>query len=231
MLFNSQISPGDVIAVGDIHGRFDLFTDFLNRVRDSEATVVLLGDMIDRGPQDVEVLCRVKELLDDPESWGLQSFYALMGNHELMMLNASYDPNGHSIYEWNRNGGNLGRCQEIFAHAEWVKELPLYMTIDDTMLIHAGFYPGHDPAKAVKERKIEELLWIRKPFLTLGPEFEKWSPTLKRVVFGHTPKGPLPYTIPGGGICIDTGAYSTGILTSYNLNKNTFWSYASDTHA
>jgi hypothetical protein len=29
-------------------------------------------------------------------------------------------------------------------------------------------------------------------------------------------------------IGIDTGAYFTGILTSYNATKNTFWSYETD---
>jgi hypothetical protein len=48
-------------------------------------------------------------------------------------------------------------------------------------------------------------------------------------VFGHTPKYDCeeegkPYEIPDG-ICIDTGAYHTGVLTSYNVTRNTFTQY------
>jgi hypothetical protein len=44
-------------------------------------------------------------------------------------------------------------------------------------------------------------------------------------VFGHTPKIGVgegkPYTIPDG-ICVDTGAYFTGVLTAYNVTQDLF---------
>ena len=49
----TDISPGDVIAVGDVHGRYDLLDSLLAKLRGSEATVILLGDMIDRGGQEI----------------------------------------------------------------------------------------------------------------------------------------------------------------------------------
>ena len=66
----TDISPGDVIAVGDIHGRYDLLDALLAKLQGTQATVILLGDLIDRGGQDIQVLNRVKKLLDDPESEG-----------------------------------------------------------------------------------------------------------------------------------------------------------------
>jgi hypothetical protein len=66
---------------------------------------------------------------------------------------------------------------------------------------------------------------MREPFLSMGPKFEDWNPELKQVVFGHTPKFGAgegkPYTIPQG-ICIDTGAFWTGILTAYNVTQDVF---------
>jgi hypothetical protein len=44
-----EIEPGDVIALGDVHARYDLFELFLDKVRGSLACVILLGDIIDRG--------------------------------------------------------------------------------------------------------------------------------------------------------------------------------------
>ena len=84
----TEIKSGDVIAVGDIHGRLDLLDVFLESVRDTQATVILLGDLIDRGPDDLGVLERVEKLLEEPEAWGLEAAYALLGNHEQMYLDA-----------------------------------------------------------------------------------------------------------------------------------------------
>jgi serine/threonine protein phosphatase 1 len=68
-------------------------------------------------------------------------------------------------------------------------------------------------------------LWMREPFLSRGPEFEKWNPELKQIVFGHTPNDlGQPYRIPDG-ICIDTGAFYTDTLTAYNVTQETFYQF------
>jgi serine/threonine protein phosphatase 1 len=223
------IQPGDIIAVGDIHARYDLFDQFLNHVRGTEAIVVLLGDIIDRGGDDLRVLSKVKELLDEPEKEGLTNLFCLMGNHEAMMVDA-FTGSSTSLLLWLQNGGNFEQYAEMQDHLQWVADLPVYMTIGDTMFIHAGFWPGKDPVDTINAGKTDSILWMREPFLTQGPMFEKWNPELKQVVFGHTPQGPEPYRIPNG-ICIDTGAYFTGVLTSYNVTQDTFTSYALPTNA
>jgi serine/threonine protein phosphatase 1 len=225
-VFNETIEAGDVIAVGDIHARYDLFSKFLDHVRGSQACVILLGDIVDRGGQDLQVLNKVKELIDEPQREGLLSFHCLMGNHEAMLLDAHSGPSS-SLLLWSQNGGNMEDYSEIWNHVDWIKTLPIYMVIGETMFIHAGFYPGKDPNVAINSGRTENLLWMRDPFLSFGPKFEEWAPHLKQVVFGHTPKGPLPYKIPQG-VCIDTAAYNTGILTSYNVTRDTFFQYEAD---
>jgi serine/threonine protein phosphatase 1 len=227
------IQPGDIIAVGDIHARYDLFEQFINGVRGSEAIVVLLGDIIDRGGDDIRVLNKVKELLDDPEKEGLTNLFCLMGNHEAMMVDA-FTGSSTSLLLWLQNGGNFEQYAEMQEHLEWVADLPVYMTIGETMFIHAGIYPSKDPFETINSGKTDNILWMREPFLSMGPKFEDWNPNLKRVVFGHTPKIGIgegkPYTIPQG-ICIDTGAYFTGVLTSYNVTQDTFTFYTLPTDA
>jgi Icc-related predicted phosphoesterase len=88
--WDPTIEPGDMIAVGDIHARYDLFEEFLNHVRASQATVILLGDIIDRGGQDMEVLDKVAELLAEPESEGLSNFFCFsktMTNNSVLISN------------------------------------------------------------------------------------------------------------------------------------------------
>lgn len=219
-----------MIAVGDIHGRYDLFELFLDKVRGSLACVILLGDIIDRGGQDIAVLNKVKELLDEPEREGLSNFFCLMGNHEAMFVDAVTGPSS-SWQLWLQNGGNFEQYHDMQEHLEWIAELPVYMTVGDTLFIHAGIVPGRDPYELVDKGQVDRLLWMREPFLTYGPEFEKWNPELKQVVFGHTPNElGQPYTIPDG-ICIDTGAFFTNRLTAYNVTKQTFYQFTVDDKA
>ena len=224
------ISPGDVIAVGDIHGRYDLLSKFLEHVQGSLACVILLGDIIDRGGDDVKVLNTVRSLLKEPGLNGLSNFFCLMGNHEAMFVDA-VTGTGDQWSLWMHNGGNFEQYGEMQEHLEWVAELPVYMTVGDTLFIHAGIAPGRNPLELVENDKVDTLLWMREPFLTYGPQFEKWNPDLKQVVFGHTPKFEegkgKPYTIPDG-VCIDTGAFFTNVLTAYNVTTETFYSYTTN---
>jgi serine/threonine protein phosphatase 1 len=221
--FSLTIRPNDVIALGDIHGRMDLYSLFLDHIKDSGANIILLGDLIDRGPEDMAVLNRTRDLLLDPESWGLQSFYALRGNHEKMFLDAV---DGYGIGLWYDNGGNVEEIDNLAYHEDWISQLPIYMTVGETMFVHAGIYPGHNPAKAIADGKTDNLVWMREPFLTCGPRFYAWSDNLKQIIFGHTPlKAHMPYRIPHG-VCIDSGAYFTGVLTSYNVTRDSFTQFS-----
>lgn len=225
-----DISPGDVIAVGDIHGRYDLFEKFLEHVQGSLACVILLGDIIDRGGDDIKVLNVVRSLLREPELNGLSNFFCLMGNHEAMFVDACTGPS-QELFLWLQNGGNFEQYGEMQDHLDWISELPVYMTVGETLFTHAGIVPGRDPYELVEKDQVDKLLWMREPFLTYGPQFEKWNPDLKQVVFGHTPKFDVgegkPYTIPDG-ICIDTGAFFTNVLTAYNVTTETFYSYVTN---
>jgi len=227
--YNREINPGDVLCCGDIHGRSDLLEVFLDYVKGTQTTVILLGDLIDRGGDDAGVLDRVEQLLNDPESWGLQAFYCLRGNHEQLFLDAAEGRMG-DLQLWIQNGGNAsGQAHEMLKHTDWIAELPLYMTVGDTLFTHAGVLPGKDPALYTNTRTLrEQLLWMRQPFLSKGPMFSLWNPRLHRCVHGHTPFldperiGTVNVSATGDRIGIDTAAVYSGVLTSYNATKNTF---------
>jgi len=223
-------SPGDVIAVGDIHARYDLLERLLDHVRGTQAVIIFLGDIIDRGGQDIQVVETIRKLTEDPESEGLSNVFCLMGNHEDMLIDAMTGPMAQTLL-WLHNGGNFDQYDVLSEHLEWFEQLPIYMTIDETLFIHGGLVPGHDPLELIEKGQASKLLWMRSPFLETGPRFEEWNPNLKQVIFGHTPKFDvgegLPYTIPDG-ICIDSGAYFTNVLTAYNVTTGTFYSYTTN---
>jgi serine/threonine protein phosphatase 1 len=222
-----SIQPADIVALGDVHARYDLLELFLNKVRGSLACVILLGDILDRGGQDLEVVKTVRHMTEDPDYYGLSNVFCLKGNHEQLFLDAVNGP-GEEFFLWLQNGGNFEQFGELQEHVDWFEELPIYMTIDETMFIHAGCFPGKDPLETINAGHTDSLLWIREPFLSMGPQFEKWNPNLSKVVFGHTPKfgegEGEPYLIPQG-VCIDTAAFCTGILTAYNVTQDTYYRF------
>ncbi len=86
--------------IGDIHGEVRLLDRLLDHVLPKEPeALVFLGDYIDRGPASREVVDRIRELKTP--------VHCLMGNHEMMMLNALDDMGyGHGPVElWYYNGG------------------------------------------------------------------------------------------------------------------------------
>ena len=223
------INSGDVVALGDVHGQVDQFFQFLDWVNNTGARVVLLGDLVDRSSipgGDIKVLEKAITLQEDPDSAGLESFIVIKGNHELMLLDAI---EGYEVMNWANNGGDLDSLEELKKYSEWIRKLPCYVTIGDTLFIHGGVFPGHNPYKAILEGKADRLLWMRDPFLQVGPNLAAWTSVITKVVHGHTPtvyeKGGRD-RVPihkGDRVNIDTRAYARkGCLTAYNVTQDTF---------
>src|SRR5674476_416869 len=74
-----------LFAVGDIHGCYASFEKLIETKIKPRKTdkIILLGDLIDRGPQSKEVV----DLIIDLQRKGFD-IIPLLGNHEDMMLNA-----------------------------------------------------------------------------------------------------------------------------------------------
>src|SRR6187397_3209358 len=82
-------------AVGDIHGRADLLSDLLEKIRRDVAEsapperpiLIFVGDYIDRGPSSREVVDIILALQDE----GFFSVGALRGNHDQFLLDFLQD--------------------------------------------------------------------------------------------------------------------------------------------
>lgn len=216
---NPTFNEGDLVAVGDIHGRFDLLWSLLAKVRDTGVRLLFLGDLIDRAKTkggDVIVLNIVKSIMDDPKQYGLTSVQALCGNHEQMFLDAldsSPDDWTGSFSLWVHNGGAIDSLDEMRPHAEWIRELPLFLRVEDTVFVHAGLRPN----VALQNQTRSDMIWIREPFLSRGPAGVQG---ITRVVHGHTPdfENPGRVDIRKNRINLDSGAFFSGKLTGYNHN-------------
>lgn len=219
-----------IYAIGDVHGRLDLLRD-MARVIDTHdrdcapanSTVILLGDLIDRGPDS-------KGVIDFVRKWQTQrDVRVLMGNHEEMMLASLDDP--EVLRHFLRFGGretilSYGLDADVFASAEiegifgwlqenfprdhrhWIEGMEDAIVEGDYLFVHAGIKPGI----ALDEQDPNDLRWIREPFLS----HEGDHPYV--VVHGHTIEDEA--VVLPNRIGIDTGAYRQGRLTALVLEGN-----------
>ena len=103
----------EIFAIGDIHGRSDLLAALLDEAareprRAAWRVVVLLGDLVDRGPDS---LGAINLAIDAARRAGAVETVALMGNHEAMMRLALDEatPRAEAIdalQTWIANGGD-----------------------------------------------------------------------------------------------------------------------------
>lgn len=224
-------SPGyAVYAIGDVHGCLRELLDAEARIAADMAAsnlpglVVLLGDYVDRGPDSSAVLAHLAK----PSVRGLRRL-ALCGNHDEMFLKFIEEP--RSVPTWLDFGGretlmsygidieHLQKRDRIdfialkrildetipAFHIDFLRNMPTTLRLGDHLFVHAGIMPG----LPLEEQSDEDLLWIREPFISRGPE----QPLI--VVHGHTPVTEPEFGI--GRIGIDTCAYATGRLTVLKL--------------
>lgn len=220
-------------AIGDVHGCIRELIEAENRIADDIAStgvpglVILLGDYVDRGPDSAAVLNH----LSRQSAQGLRRL-ALCGNHDEMFLRFLTDPRSAST--WLDFGGRetlmsygvnielVQRRDRIdfaalrqllddaipLSHMEFIRKMPASLKLGSYVFAHAGIRPGI----SLEEQTDEDLLWIREPFLSRGPELPL------TVVHGHTPVAEPEFK--PGRIAIDTCAYATGRLSVLKLYQD-----------
>lgn len=140
-------AKGRDLIVGDLHGHRELLERALDQLgfdrhRDR---VLSVGDLIDRGPHSLATLC----LLEEP--W----FHAVLGNHELMLLNylGYYGSRLHSRKSFASGGGDwivaaIAKHPKTVARlADRVAALPLAMHVTSLQgeapfnIMHGDLHP------------------------------------------------------------------------------------------
>lgn len=201
-----------MVAIGDLHGCADLLEQELEKHQGSGAELILLGDLIDRAPEpdgDRRVLERIWALQHDPDSMGLASVTVLRGNHEQMLLDAlAEEIPGEATELWEWNGGDLNLLPFARKHVEWFTALPFTVIRGSYLFVHAGVRPG----VPLEEQRYEDLIWIRRPFLS-RPHGLPYT-----VVHGHTITRDYQIDRRPHRINLDTGAFRSGRLSSIYLS-------------
>lgn len=230
-----RLPPGErIYAIGDIHGRLDLFYALLVKINADLATrpamrtrIILLGDIIDRGPQSRDLL-ELLSTMDDPD------LLVLKGNHEAALIDTRRGDHG-AAEMWAAFGGLatlasfgvdvasihpedtddiIGLVRQVISDelASWLERLPLSVTAGSYFFVHAGIRPGIPIAR----QSADDLLWIREEFLL--------SPVMHgpMIVHGHS-INQAGIDFAPNRIGIDTGAYRTGLLSALGLEADLVW--------
>lgn len=87
-------------VVSDIHGMYREFNELLKNW-DTNDTLVILGDMVDRGPYSLEVIQKVMELQKEYD------VVVLKGNHDQMFLDFLGNPYDYENFMHNGGGKTL----------------------------------------------------------------------------------------------------------------------------
>ncbi|WP_170005498.1 metallophosphoesterase family protein [Pseudopontixanthobacter vadosimaris] len=214
-------------VVGDIHGRLDLFSALVEAMEADDAasaeartTIVLLGDLVDRGPDSAGVIALARRLHERRE------VRLLAGNHEEMFLESFEDAEvlrhflrhggretilSYGIDRLEYNNAELHDLQEIMRAAvpredrEFLESFDEYMIAGDYLFVHAGI----DPAVPLEDQKRRDMLWIRERFLRHGAAHSHM------IVHGHSISEDVDER--SNRIGLDTGAFRTGRLTAVVL--------------
>lgn len=269
----ANAEPARLVAIGDVHGDFaqlraalllseliDPATDAwrpapVTRVNDSDGALpargvtelVLLGDLVDRGPDDLRVLEFAMQLQKQAAAAG-DRVVILLGNHELMNLQGHFHYVHPESYE--PFGGKFARRRAFAAGAvigDFVRSSQATHTAFGSLFVHAGLLPA-DAARglnAVNAEVAEALaagdfgsrilatqgpLWTRKQaYDAAGGACSDVAETLRllglqRMVVGHTPQrsGRVEAFCDDSFIAVDVGLskWMYGNLAALEMTRN-----------
>lgn len=185
-------------VVSDIHGCYDKYLALLERIHlQSEDTLYVLGDMIDRGPDGLKVL---QDVMSRPNVVGM------LGNHEFAAISClpwlmndlteervnapDFTKRMQEVLAWQMDGGDKtitafralspARREQLLTD---MQELLVYTEVDagdrTFVLVHAGL-EHFSPERDLDDYRLDELICAR-------PDVHKPYFPDKYLVFGHTP--------------------------------------------
>jgi len=200
-------------VIPDLHGRYDLLMEAVVKIIEHSkvsrsATIVTLGDYVDRGPKSRKIIERLMDWIS-PDL----KLICLKGNHEDMMWQCCHHPIRAGWWMENGGGATLvsygqreGEPVDVTVvpeqHLCWMDELPLMHVDRHRVYVHAGV----NPDLPLDAQDPQELLWKRYRDID-----DQRGHDVRHVVHGHHPFKDGPITIEGR-TNLDTLAWHTGRL-------------------
>lgn len=192
-------NSGRTIFIGDVHGCLSELKAMINRLAPTPADrVILLGDLINRGPDSAGVVAYVAK----------RNFECLMGNHDYEYL--SKPEATPAMIEFRKK---IGRK----LHA-WLERRPFYIQDDAFVAVHAGLQPGLAAADTEPRILMNIRTWDGSGDRLNDPDNPPWYEyyTDRRPVFyGHWARKGL--NLRENTIGLDSGCVYGRSLSAYVL--------------
>lgn len=228
----ADTGPRRIYAIGDIHGYDDLLEAMqqaiavdLEKYPTEQALIIYLGDVIDRGPNSLDVIDMIIDHKANPPA--NTQVMCLRGNHDDWLI--AFVDDASIVSPWALKGGletlasyGLSKDDVLAAvadpdiaealrqqflsalperHKDFMLSLPLSHSDGDYFFVHAAV----DPDRPLADQRREDLTWIRDKFLFSRKNFGKV------VVHGHSHRDAVE-SFPNR-INVDTGAYVQQVLS------------------
>jgi len=178
-----------IIATSDLHGQEKKFLSLLKKAQyDSDKDLlVVCGDMIDRGEQNLDCLATCEDLQK-------KGAVLLKGNHEQFLEQSLKEMVTSDIWRscpsenlnnWVRHNGGESMYHEIKDLSteklteilKFVQNLPTYFAAGNFIFSHAGA----NTLKPIEDNIENELVWMEEAF-PVCPAYKN-----KVMIFGHVP--------------------------------------------
>ncbi|WIA59954.1 metallophosphoesterase [Stenotrophomonas sp. BIO128-Bstrain] len=140
-----------IVALSDIHGQYGLLVKLLraHHVIDNDdrwslgdATLVVAGDVFDRGPEVTEAFWLLYSLQQQAAAAG-GAVHFVLGNHETMVL---YNDLRYVNPKYLKSAQLLGRSYPALygpdsTIGQWLRTRPVLLRVGDTLFLHGGIAP------------------------------------------------------------------------------------------
>ena len=225
-------------VIGDVHGSFNTLKSLMNNFSTTD-TIILVGDLIDRGWSSRQTVKYVRE----------KEYKTILGNHELMMINygslflKNYpnDIDCDELFFWLDSGGketlysyelielvndkiicskDSQYLDDFISDLNWMKTLPLYLEVEQK-INDKNIVISHSCISNVWDKRYDD------NFKEMLEKFILWDREIPEKnyeifnIFGHTKVKHA--VIHDNYINIDTGCYSVhykyGKLTALCLEN------------
>src|SRR5579871_3504834 len=158
---------GKRFVVGDVQG----YLDPLERVLAAQglidatggwvggqASLYVLGDLVDRGPDGVGVIEALMRLQSEARKAGGE-VGVVVGNHDVLFMAARKFR--AFVEDWQSSGGIATDLERLTAeHVEWLQELPAIICVDGVLMLHADalFYLDYGATSQEVNTRLAEIL-------------------------------------------------------------------------
>lgn len=122
-------------VIGDIHGCFESLQGLIKKINfnPDKDNLWFVGDLVNRGPQSLEVLEYVYELHKNSLA------KVVLGNHELHLLAVA--AGSRRFYSGADTYDDILQSKKLSRLIDWLRELPFVIYENKALLVHAGIPP------------------------------------------------------------------------------------------